>query len=305
MGIENQIKALLKEAEVYRSQGLFDEAREKYNSVAELIQKNEQLKNRQRLLDGVSKKISTLESQLDRDEKVLRSYKMSTKEEQLVKSLFSQPRKKGVSELEGAIALATLGQFEKALVEFNKLMNKASLRVVVAKNILRCHIGRSALDDAVAQYEQWLSSGFFSSAQLENIRTFLQGILKKKGMEKTLPAPKEPAAKKPADVKGDETPEAECLDVSLIGITLDSGPRKGELIELDVNFQKGNIVSVLIPSGNADVIDSLEVGLRLNEVECSSAFAVFRSAATVSEKTRIESGPRQGDYMVDIKIEGT
>jgi hypothetical protein len=108
------------------------------------------------------------------------------------------------------------------------------------------------------------------------------------------------AVVKPRDVEEHEIPEEEeFLDITLIGIK----PQGGRLIELDVNFQRGNIVSVLIPGKDKDSINRLQVGLSLDDVECSSAFAVFMASGVVIEKTRIDSGARRGDYRVEIKIE--
>ncbi len=57
MNIIKKIKTLLKEAELYHSQGLLYEALAKFDGATELIQNNEQLKNRQNLLEGIAKKI--------------------------------------------------------------------------------------------------------------------------------------------------------------------------------------------------------------------------------------------------------
>jgi len=60
---------------------------------------------------------------------------------------------------------------------------------------------------------------------------------------------------------------------------------------------------MLIPGRDKDSINRVEVGLKLVDVECSSAFAVFMASGTVIEKTRIDTGAKRGDYRVDIKIE--
>ncbi|UCD86869.1 MAG: tetratricopeptide repeat protein [Desulfobacterales bacterium] len=308
MDAESLIKSLLKEAELYQSQGLLDEAKEKYNNAAALIQKNEQLENRQNLLDTVSEKISALGSDFDRAEKAPKSPDLSPKVQDLIKNLFSfsDDRDEDATQLEGAIALAKFGQFERALAEFNELIKKDSLRVVSAKNILRCHIANGSLDDAIAQYEQWLSSDIvFSSQQLESIRIFLQSILDRKGIHKRLPSVVASAhfeaVIQPTDVDEHEIPEEEeFLDITLIGIR----PQRGRLIELDVNFQRGNTVSVIIPGKDKDTINRIQLGLRMDDVECSSAFAVFMASGIVTEKTRIDSGAKRGDYRIDIKIEG-
>ena len=62
MNIAKQIKTLLQEAELYHSQGLLDEALVKYHHAEDLIQRHEQLSNRLKLIDAVSKKIQHLKN---------------------------------------------------------------------------------------------------------------------------------------------------------------------------------------------------------------------------------------------------
>ena len=308
MDTESLIRSILKEAELYQSQGLLGEAKERYDNAKTLIQKSEQLENRQELLDIVSEKFRALGSDLDKVERAPRSPELAAKVQDLIKNLFSfsEEEDKDATELEGAIALARFGQFERALAEFNELIKKDSLRVVSAKNIIRCHIAQSSLDDAVSQYEQWLSSDIvFSSQQLESIRIFLQGILDRKGVSKKLPSVVASTGLEgeamPWDEEQEIPDEEEFLDITLVGFR----PQGGRLIELDVNFQRGNTVSVLIPGQDKDTIDRVQVGLRMDEVECSSAFAVFMATGVVTEKTRIDTGAKRGDYRVDIRIEST
>jgi tetratricopeptide (TPR) repeat protein len=307
MDIESQIKSLIKEAELYQSQGLLNEAKEKYDYAAELIEKNQQLENRQELEETVLQKILALGSDIDKVEKAPQSGELSTKVQDLIKNLFSASDKqdKDAMELEGAITLAKFGQFERALAEFNELIKRDSLRVVAAKNILRCHIANASLDDAAAQYEKWLSSDIvFSSQQLESLRVFLQGILDRKGIHRRLPSvvgsAELEAVVTSGGVQEPEIPEEEdFLDITLIAVR----PQDGRLMELDVNFQRGNTVSVIISGKDKESVERLNVGLKLPEVECSSAFAVFMASGEVIEKTRIDEGAKRGDYRVDIKIE--
>ena len=106
---------------------------------------------------------------------------------------------------------------------------------------------------------------------------------------------------RPWDEQYEVPDEEEFLDITLVGFR----PQGGRLIELDVNFQRGNTVSVLIPARDKDSINRVQVGLRMDDVECSSAFAVFMATGIVTEKTRIDTGAKRGDYRVDIRIEST
>ena len=300
MDVKSQIKTLFKEAELYRSQGLLAEAKEKYAHVAELVKENERLANRDYLLRELAKKISAVDQQFERVKTASRAPQLSSRVQDLIKRLFSFSHDDSpeAAELEGAVALAKFGQFERAIVEFNRLIKNDALRIVSAKNILRCHAALSDFDNALTQYEQWRSSVDFSSEELEKIRVFFQDILDKKGVEKKLPSIIEPA-----ETKQEEESLEELLDIVSIGITLERGPKKGKFVELDVNFQKGNTISLMIASEDKDLIENLQVGFKLNNVEFSSPFAVFTGAGVVSARTMIDSGPKQGDYMLDIRIQ--
>jgi len=301
--IKRQIQSLFKEAEVYRSQGLFVEAKDKYNRLAALIQENDQIANRQSLLDAISKKISAVEIEIKKRKKSPPIPEMSPKVQDLIKNLFSfsQGNDKDAAKLDGAIALTKFGQFERALIEFNELIKKDSLRVVAAKNIVRCHVALSSLDNAVTKYQQWVSSDIFSSGQLEQVRVFLQGILDRKGIDETLPTVREPTDA----TEEDETSEEEFLEICSIGITLDDEQKQGTLAELDVHFQRGNMISLIIPAKDKELIENLNVGVRLNDVQYYSPIAVFKASGIVSGKAQIKIGPKQGDYRLDIKIIGT
>lgn len=299
MNTKKHIKTLFREIEVYSSQCLYVEAKEKCREMARLIWQSEQLKNKQKFMAAVAKKVRDLENNARKFEEAGVSARMSMKEEDIVKNWisYSKGREADSTALEGAIALLVLGQFERALNEFNKLIKKDSCRVIAARNILRCHIGLASLDDAVRQYHQWLSRGQFSLRQLEIIHSFLQNILIKKGIDETLQKPEGAT-----DVEEYETLEEEFVDILSIIIILDDAPQEENVIKLDVSFQRGNIISVIVPGTNQFIIDYLKVGMRLENVQFYSPAVIFRDSCVISAKKQIESGPKRGDYTLLMKI---
>jgi tetratricopeptide (TPR) repeat protein len=322
MNIVEKIKALLKEAELYHSMGLLNESMGKYKKVTALIQSNEQLKSRTNLIAGITKKINALEKDMHKVEAAIDQPEVSAKVQDLIKKLFtaSEDKDQDTVALDGAIALAKFGQHERALVEFKELLAKDSVRVVAAKNIIRCHMANTSVDAAVDQYEQWLSSDLFVPGELNKLRFFLESILKKEGIVKELPtteiqaAPTEPTIDMPVidepeiealEIEEDEDQDDEVLDINSIGITLDSGPQKGNIVELDVSFQAGNVISLLITHTDTDLIEQFNVGETLHNIQFYSAIAMFGGSCIVDAKTHIESGPRRGDYSIDLKVVST
>lgn len=302
MNIVKEIKKLLKEAELYQDQGLLNEAREKYLRAAGLIKTSDQLKNSQNLLQGITRKIKTLKKDVANFEKSPVTPSISTDKQDVIKKLFSfgseKKEKEKDPDLDGSIILAKFGQYERALEEFTNLLKTDSMRVVAAKNILRCHIAISTPDKAVKQFQKWESDDSFTSIQLEKVRIFLKGLLKKLGVEEILPE-----EEIVLDIgEREETAEEDIIDISSIGIPLAKGPQKGKLLELDVSFQAGNVISLLISGKDKVLIDSFKEGAKLKNMQFYSPIAMFQGTGIVKAKTQISSGPKRGDYSVDIKI---
>ena len=310
MDITKHIQILLREIEVYRSHGLYKEAMQRCRQLSELILQSDRIKNKQKILDAVSQKIEDIEKDVRKVDAVESSGHMSTKEQALVMSLFSfsEDEVTDSADLEGATALLVFGQYEKALNEFNELIKRDSLRVDAAKNILRCHIGLSSIDNAVTQYQQWLSSGQFPLAELEKIRSFLQDFLISKGIEKSLPEPEVSVDAIPEvsvdaiDVEDHEIDEEELINIVSIEIPLNDELQEEKAVGFDVSFQKENMISVIIPRANQDLIDYFKVGMKLDDVQFFSAAIMFKESCVISAKEQIESGPRRGDCTLVMEI---
>ena len=326
MNIVKKIKTLLQEAELYHSQGLLYEAMAKYNDATDLIQKNEQLKNKQGLIEGISKKINTLKKDISRIELAPKKPEMSTNIQDLIKKMssFSPDLDEDAKALEAAVTLAKFGQFKRAISEFNVLLNKDSTRIPAAKNILRCHIALYSVVDAVNQYQRWLSEDAFHPEQLDKLRVFLQNQLKREGVEKVLPKTKDQIQEIPeipvtasAETDREQVPEPETadeeqresavenedvLDVNSIGITVENGPQKGSVYEFKVRFQLGKVVSLLIPSRDKDVVENFKIGSEIQNVQYYTNVGLFNGSGLVAAVKEITIGPLRGDFCVDIEV---
>ena len=308
MDLKTKIKSLLQEAEIYRSQGLLSEAKEKYKTAITIIQGNDRIKNKHSLLNAIADKIRSLESDHDVLERELESHELSSKAQGLIKKLFSfsDKRDKDEAALEGAIALAKFGQFESALTEFEELIKIDTIRVVAAKNMIRCHMANGSLDRAVSKYHEWITNKDFPDDQLEILRLYLEGVLKKNGLESSTPLPSVESnlPQPPSDdiAPYEKEDSVEFLDITSIGINFDSGPAQGKMVEFDVNFQSGNMLSLIISNKDKELIENLKTGIKLENIQYYSPIAIFKGAGIVSSRTQIENGPKKGDFCLDIKI---
>lgn len=304
MNIKTGLEKELKSAELYKSQGLYAEAQKAYRAAAKIIEAHPQIKNRENLLAAMAQKIDELEETSEKVEAAPLTPEMTPQVQSLIKNLFTFSDKEDadVMALDGAITLAKFGQIERAIVELSGLLEKDLVRMAAAKNILRCYQLLSRPQKAIESYHQWVSGSLFSSKEIEQLRLFLEKRIGKIETQMAPPTnviPNDPSGKTMTITAGETLNE---LDIGSVVITLDSGPLRGKPIELEVRLQAGNIVSVIIESKEKSLLDNLNIGFRLTNIQFNSTVAIFRGDGIVSAKARIDAGPKKGAYHLDIKI---
>jgi len=296
MSEKEAIKSLIKQGELYFKQSLLNQSKEAYQKALELIESNEKLPNREKLIQLIQGKIKVVEENLNELEAEPDQPELSEELQKLIQKRFAFSKNEETAAFEGAMALAKFGQYEQALEEFHKLLKKGVMPLVAAKNIITCMLTYASPDAAIAQYIQWTSQDVLSKPQLNQVRVYLKSLLEKKGMKAELPPVIKPK-------KGEEEEEEAVIDISSITMTIPEGPRKGETIELDVSFQMDNNISVVIAADQKDLLKSLKTGTRLTDIQCYSPIGFFNGSGMVLGRTQIQEGPKKGDYLLDIAID--
>jgi tetratricopeptide (TPR) repeat protein len=300
MSEKDLIRRLLKEADLYRTQGLLSDAKSKYVQILNAIGKSKILSNHKQLITGVKSKIKAVDKSLNELRDTPEKPELSEDLQDLIKKLFAFSQTKEAAAIEGAVALAKFGQYEQALKEFHKLLEQGVLPVVTAKNMIKCYAALKMPEAAIAQFAKLKTRDFFSTEDLKYIRTFLKTSLEKEGFKPDIP---EVETKPSLPSKAKKKKEEVFLEISAISIHLQGGPLSGQTMDFDVHFQSANTVTILIPSVQKSVADTLVPGTRLQDIQCYSPITVFRSTGTVSGTAKIKQGPRQGDYTLDITID--
>ena len=294
------IKRLLKEADVYRNQGLLSDSKAKYMEILSVIGKSKTLASHKQLIDGVKSKIRAVNRSLNELKDTLERPELSEDLQHLIKKLFSFSQTKEASAIEGAVALAKFGQYEQALKEFHKLLEQGVLPVVIAKNMIKCYAALRIPQAALVQYSKWKTRDFFSREDLKYVRAFLKTSLEKEGFKVEIP---ELEAMPSLPSRPKKKNEEVFLEISAVSIQPRGGPLSGQTMDFDVHFQSANTVTILIPAAQKNLVDSLVPGTRLTDIQCYSPITVFRSTGTISGAAQIKQGPRRGDYTLDITID--
>ena len=300
MSDRQRVESLVREADTYRNQGFLVAAKKKYLELLQLVQGHGKYSKNEKLINAVEGKIRSIEKDMTEVTKADTKPQLSGETQDLIKKLFSFSKNKDTATMEGAVALAKFGQYQKALTEFMRLMDEGILPLEAAKNILRCHLSLSPPEVALTQFKSWVSRNDFPPDDLEYLRRFLKNLLDKRGFKVELPEIVERAGKAKRKKKAEE----EVLDISSVGVPFNWGPLKGETVEFEVSFQSGNTISIVVPSENSQLLEAFKPGLKLQDMQCYSLIAVFNGTGVVSGKSEITSGPKKGDYTLDITISG-
>lgn len=304
MDIKEKIKALVGEAKIYQSQGLLNEATELYYQIKDILNSS-QIKGKEKLLEDVTKKIQMLGNRAAKFEASASQPEISAKAQELIRKLFTRSESSDSEQvaLEEAITLAKFGQFDQAIDDFTALLGNEKIKLEAAKNILKCYIEIEAVSKATDRFHDWQQEDLFNPDQLKKLRAFFENLVHKRGGGADAEEPAEIEESEEAYEQDDALlDEDDMIDISSVGITVESGPSKGKQVELDVSFQSGNMISLILSSKDKQLIESFSVGQKLNELHFYSPIAIFKSSGVVSAKTKISSGPKQGDYCLDIEI---
>jgi tetratricopeptide (TPR) repeat protein len=301
MSVKERIKALAKEAELYQSQSLLNQSKEKYLELLKLVENDDSVSKNKKLISDIKSRIQSVEDEIteieDADKK---APELSEDVQNLISSLFSFSQNQATAAIEGAVALAKFGQYDKAVKELERLVKEGPIPLQAAINLLRCHLSLASPDVAINQYKRWESREELGKGDLKYLRKFLDDHLKKKGIDIRLPEKdQEGSEKKEVEEKSDDL-----IDLSSIGIQFSEGKFKGKMWEFDVSFQSGNTVSITIPPTKKDLAEAFKKGLRLPNIQCTSPIAFFNGSGVVLQNSNITTGPKRGSYNIDITIDG-
>ncbi|MFO7783441.1 MAG: tetratricopeptide repeat protein [Thermodesulfobacteriota bacterium] len=296
---QEKVKALLKEASVYKNQGLFTQAKEKFSNALEIMSQSGALQSNEALIADIEEKLRELNTTLKEIEDDTQPPELSDDVQELIKKSFAFSKDREAAAIEGAMALAKFGQFDKASKEFNEILEYTRLPVMIAKNIIRCHLNTSSPEKAVEQFKGWAGGDRFSREEILHLEEFLQGVMESRGIALDIPLMEGPAA----GTQGEAIQEDDELDISSVNIRLESGSEKEWIEDFPVEFQSGNTISVIVPVSNKELVRIMRHGMRLPVVQCFSSIGFILGSGTVTGKTKVLQGPNQGNFMVDIRLD--
>ena len=302
MNFGEKIKSLIKEAELYKTQGLLNEALDTYKKVQVLIESTQNVKNKTNLLDKIVNKIDALYRQIDTELSDTRPPKVSEDAQSVMKEMIPEddPEAKGSAALAGALALAKFGQYDQAIEELTRLISQEPLRLEAAKNITWCWLQQGEVDKALARVKQWMAGNLLTLEEVSEVRTYFENYVQTAGLDAKISTDKIQKNLEPDSEVEDE----DILDINATRFKLLRGERQGESVELEISFQAGKYLKILVPKKDRQLIESLKVGDQLVGMVFYSPMAIFSGTGYISSKVMINAGPKRGDYSLEIKILG-
>ena len=124
MDSKSRIQALIKEAQLYKKQGLLEQSKIRYLEALEMIQGHEQFAKSEKLINSIKKQISLVEKDIAEVDEAPEKPVLSEATQALIGDLFSFSKNQSIADIEAAVALAKFGQYEKAVEEFKQQLEK-------------------------------------------------------------------------------------------------------------------------------------------------------------------------------------
>jgi len=302
MKFGDRIQLRIKEASVYQAHGLFSEAVQHYRGTLAMLEPVQDSPGKRKLTAYITEQLHRIQTEAARVSALEKSPQLSDRQQQVVRRTVGsdKDRNNGEADFQVAATLMGFGHFNKALAGFHALLKTPVFRVRAAKNILRCLIAVGSTAMAAGQYHQWLENEEIPEEDLNDIRVFLEGILRRKGSGETLVRP---SAKQPTGPAASS--DSDLFDIMAVVLPGESGNGKAEPPAFDVTSQSGGFVSLLVPAAEKSVLARLKPAARIRKVGFFTPEALFFEDCVVSTRLRIDQGRRKGDFSVTLRLSGT
>ena len=211
MDINQKIKFIIKEADLYHNQGLLKEAESKYREILKIFHGDLKIENAEKIKKAIEKKIRELDAERKHVEKKVMSPPMTKASQDLITQMFvdAEGGESPAAKLEGAKALIKFGQFDRAVEELKILIQDESIKFDAAKQIITCFVLSLRVDEAISQIENWISSEFLPQEQLEKLIRHAQDLFRTRGVDQTLPELRRREKPKPQPKTNTEDPKPE------------------------------------------------------------------------------------------------
>ena len=295
---QSKEQLLLKEAELYRKHGLYKESKETYLQALRIIKNIEKSIENEKKIKTINDHIIDIDKQLAELSQEAKPPELSADIQKLIRKSFSISKSKEIAIFEAAVALARFGQYEQAVMDFDRLLRAGSKRIVAAKNILACHLSFSTPELALAQFTKWIGAEILPLRDLKTVYAFIKSAFEKRGiLEKIIPFEEMLLVS-----KENNSDQESCFQISSININLEIN-NKSEHHLFDITSQVDKIISFIIDEKNKNLIKKIRIGMRLQEIQCFSQGAIFTTCGNVFSKSQIDYGPKQGNYIIDIVLD--
>ncbi len=298
MNPEPKILSMLKEAQLYRQQGLLEETLQQYRKIEKTIRGHKTAKNKEALLEKVLKKKQAVEKEFHVYLESREIPEVSDKVRKLMRSMFSldDPEVKGSSLLGEAIALAGFGQYDAAVEALERLLDIESLRLDAAKKLIAYTLEFKGKQKAIGMIRKLEADNRFSMEDRNNLIKYLQEQLKITDVGKN------PALKQMQEPDS-EISDSDVFDISAIRLKkTESQGKKDNRQKLNIIFQHGTKINIIVPRDQKDLSSVFQTGRTVEGVVCYSTMGTFSSTMYVLLNRTIDFGPHNGDASINLKI---
>ena len=317
----------LKEADVYYSMGLVDEAIEAYRAI---LSSNFSLTREQKVM--AEKRLRDLENK-DQDENQENQKKFELARDVILTTEGTPPEGNTQAILDGAFALRELGLYDEAVSEYIKLFNLEYPPEKVIPEICKCLLRSSPaakvkeevsriIDEYVTDEGRRAIAKFRLGLEMERISKLQYAM--ELYQEAALLAPKNTQIKERIKYLTDRnllngqgtntgirlTPKErrkwERINVGIpefvfAEFDIDHEGTNKQHFKLDVANYSRYGLGLLVPRGQKQLLDSIRPGTKIENITFFARWAIIKVDAIVRHITELHSGPYEGQFVIGLE----
>jgi len=328
---EREVATKLKEAEVYYSMGLVDEAKEAYRAI---LSSDHQLTSDQRAI--AEQRLRELEGKDGGEEQAGEELELANELILTTECLASEGNIQAI--LDGAFALRELGLYEEAVNEYVKLFSLDYAPEQVVPEICKCLLksfppakAKEAvsriIDEYVSERESKAKAKFRLGLEMERMNKLEYAM--ELYQEAALLAPEDSRIKERIEhITKKHVPKKEKVRQDMIKKIREAKERRKwerinaripefVFVEFEIgkdtttpqqfklqvaNYSKYGL-GLLVPENQKKLLEIVRPGDKIKDVTFFAKWAVIRVDVLVRHITKLDSGPHKGQYVIGVESE--
>lgn len=296
---DKRVESRLKEADVYYSMGLYEEALGVYEGII-----SDPTRPDPKIVETVKGKIASIKEDLHVQDKEPGVPALSMREKDILDSAMGS-RENALSNLDKANAYLEQGLYKEALFDYKNLINADCPLDKVVPGIVQSILETETSDNLLDRLQDIIKEASINDQKKGELVSLLGSELQERGNKSGASAlmnSLEELIKKSPEVEMIEVSSGPLLNFISADIFTPSPGGGKRVYHLGVHEQRNNLVELMVADSEAELLEDITKGDSLNEVMFYAHSAIRKMSVVVKYITEISKGPNKGSHVVGLVV---